>query len=129
MLWYIALGSAIGGVARYMIGTLIQTRAGADFPTGTMVVNLTGSLLLGFLLRAFARSALVSPEIAALLTTGLCGGYTTFSTYSYETAALIEDGRYTRAAVYVTLSVGLALVGVFVGFALARGIFPIRQRL
>jgi CrcB protein len=129
MLWSIALGSAAGGISRYLLGLFIQQRAGVSFPIGTLVINITGSLLLGFLLRWTLSTSDASPEIRALLTTGFCGGYTTFSTFSYETAALLEDGRYGRALLYVGLSVALALIGTFAGFQLARTMLTLRERL
>lgn len=129
MLWYIMVGSAAGGVSRYLLGGLVQERLGSTFPISTLVINVTGSLILGFLLRWSMGSAAVTPEIRAMLTTGFCGGYTTFSTYSYETAALIEDGQYARAGLYVGLSVGLALLGTFAGFTLARSVLSFNEQL
>jgi fluoride exporter len=120
ILWAIALGSAVGGVLRYLLGLFIQQRTGVSFPLGTLCINISGSILLGFLLRWMLSGPGVSLEIRAMLTTGLCGGYTTFSTFSYETAVLFEDGQYGRASLYVGLSVLLALAGVFLGFQLAR---------
>lgn len=125
---FIAIGSALGGVSRYAVGVALQPRFGAGFPGGTLVINVTGSLLLGFLLRAALGSVSVSPEMRALLTTGFCGGYTTFSTFSYDTAALIEGGQYGRAATYVVLSVGLSLLATFAGFALAGAALTHRPR-
>jgi len=129
MIWYVVVGSAIGGGARFLLGTLIQHRAGGQFPLGTLVINITGSFLLGFLLRYATGSAAISPEVRAMLTTGFCGGYTTFSTFSYETAALIEDGDYRRAAVYAALSVVFSLAGAFIGLAAARELLELRRRL
>ena len=129
MLWSIAIGSAIGGVSRYLLGLFIQQRTGVAFPLGTLLINVSGSLLLGFLLRWTLLASDVTPEVRAMLTTGFCGGYTTFSTYSYETATLIEDGQYGRATAYVVLSVALALVGTFLGFQLARSALALRERL
>jgi len=93
----VALGSAIGGVLRFALGTLIQQKTGATFPVGTLAINLTGSFVLGFLLRYALATPVINPQARAFLTTGFCGGYTTFSTFTYETAALIEDGDYRRA--------------------------------
>ena len=115
LLWYVALGSAVGGVARVLLGTAVQHRALGAFPVGTFVVNVTGSLLLGFLMRYLMASPTVSAEMRAMLTTGFCGGYTTFSTFSYETLMLIEAGDYRRATMYTTLSVVLALAGTVLG--------------
>ncbi len=127
MIWYVALGGAAGSVCRFVLGLFVQQRSGMAFPVGTLVVNLTGSFLLGFLVRYLLDIPAVSPEVRALLTTGFCGGYTTFSTFSYESAALIEDGDWRRAALYIGLSVVLALAGTFAGFAAARGILDLRH--
>jgi CrcB protein len=129
MLWYIAVGSAIGGVGRYLLGGLVQRLAAGTFPGGTLFVNITGSFLLGLILRYAVDTPAVTPEVRALLTVGLCGGYTTFSTFSYETVALLEDGQWGRAAAYVGLSLGVALIGVLLGFATARGVVALRERL
>ena len=118
LLWYVALGSAVGGASRVALSTFIQQRAGT-FPIGTLIVNVSGSLALGFLLRYTLGSTSVSPETRALLTTGFCGGYTTFSTFSYEAITLIEDGDYRRAAVYVAASVLLSLMATFLGILAA----------
>jgi CrcB protein len=116
---WVALGSAAGGVCRFLIGMAIQQRIDTTFPLGTLVINVTGSLLVGFLVRIAAGAPGLSVENRALLITGFCGGYTTFSAYSLETATLIEDAAYGRAALYIGGSSGLALLGTFAGFALA----------
>jgi CrcB protein len=127
--WAVALGAGVGGVSRYLLASAIQQRAGTTFPWGTLVVNVSGSLLLGFLLRYALATPSFSAEMRALLTTGFCGGYTTFSTYSYETAALLEDGQYSRAGLYAAASVLLALAGTVAGFALAREAILLGVRL
>jgi len=129
MLWYIAVGSAIGGVSRYLVGGLTQRVVGGTFPAGTLLINVTGSFLLGLILRYGVETSTLTPEVRAFLTVGFCGGYTTFSTFSYETVALAEDGEWTRAALYVALSVGLSLIATFLGFAAAREIVAVRGRL
>jgi CrcB protein len=129
MLWYIAVGSAIGGVSRYLLGGFVQRVLESTFPVGTLLINLTGSFLLGAILRYGVETPTLSPEVRAFLTIGFCGGYTTFSTFSYETAALLEDGAWARAGMYVALSVVLSLVGTFLGFALAREAIALRERL
>lgn len=128
LFWAIAVGAAAGGVSRFYLASAIQQRLGASFPWGTLAINLTGSLLLGFLLRYALASPAISLEVRALLTTGFCGGYTTFSTYSYETAVLLEDGEFGRAAIYSLGSVLLALLATFIGFMLARELIAFRQR-
>ncbi|HET7584733.1 MAG TPA: fluoride efflux transporter CrcB [Gemmatimonadaceae bacterium] len=127
LMWYVAVGGAIGSVARYALTGFVQARANSVFPSGTFVVNLAGSLLLGFLLRYALETPAITPEVRALLTTGFCGGFTTFSTFTYETAALIEDADWRRAALYVAASVLLSLVGMFLGFAGARELIALRR--
>lgn len=128
LLWYVALGSAVGGASRFALSNFIQQRAGV-FPVGTLVVNITGSLALGFLLRYALGSTSVSAEVRAMLTTGFCGGYTTFSTFSYETIKLMEDADYRRAGIYVVLSVVLSLLATFLGIIVANEVLAARMSL
>ena len=128
LVWYVAVGSAVGGAARFALSSFIQQRAGT-FPVGTLIINVTGSLILGFLMRYALGSTSVSAEMRALLTTGFCGGYTTFSTFSYESIALIEDGDYRRAAIYIVLSVVLSLVATFLGIATAGQLLAARRTM
>jgi fluoride exporter len=123
----VAVGSAAGGTVRYIVGAAVQERAGTTFPLGTLVINITGSILLGFILRYAMESAAVTSEVRSLLTTGFCGGYTTFSTFSWECAELIEDGNYGRAALYIGLSVGIAIIGTFGGMAGARALIAAQR--
>jgi len=124
--WSVAVGAAIGGVSRYYLTSLIQQRSGFDFPIGTLFINITGSFLLGFLIGYTLRSTAMSTEMRALLTTGFCGGYTTFSAFSLETMLMLNDGKYGRAAGYVALSVGLAIAATFLGVAAANRMFLVR---
>ena len=129
LIWlYVGLGSALGGVSRYVLGGAIQQRFGFAFPAGTLLINILGSLLLGFVMRLALGGSQISPETRIFLTTGFCGGFTTFSTFSYDTAGLIEGGQYRRAMVYVTLSVVLSLLAAFAGFALAQSALTFRSR-
>lgn len=123
---FVALGGAVGSASRYLLSVAIQSRAGT-FPTATLLINITGSLLLGFLIRYTLETPAVGPDLRLLLTTGFCGGYTTFSTFSYETARLIEDGELDRAALYVALSLIVSLAATFAGFSLARGLLALRR--
>ena len=120
---------AIGAASRYYLGAAIQHRMGATFPWGTLIINVTGSMLLGFIVRYALATPAVSVEMRALLTAGFCGGYTTFSTYSFETATLLEDGQYSRAGAYALGSMLVALVATFGGFALARELIALRHRV
>jgi CrcB protein len=125
--WSIAGGGAVGCLSRYYLAQFIQQRAGADFPAGTLLVNITGSFVLGFLMRYALQSGAISAETRAMLTTGFCGGYTTFSTFSYETALMINDAEYARAALYVGSSVAVSLVATFLGFAAANLLLGFRE--
>lgn len=129
MLFYVAVGSALGGMGRYLVGGLVQRMSEASFPTGTLFVNFSGSFLLGLFLRYALDTPSFSPEIRAFLTIGFCGGYTTFSTFSYETIALLDSGEWARASVYVAASVLLSLAGTFLGAALAREVIVLREHL
>jgi CrcB protein len=127
MIWLVMLGSALGGGARYLLGPWVQQRTGAVFPTGTLVINVAGSLLMTFIFRYAMESAAIRPDVRIMLTTGFCGGFTTFSTFSYETVKLVEDGDWHRAAWYIVLSVVLSLAAAFAGLALARQVLEFRR--
>jgi CrcB protein len=127
--WAVAVGAALGGVSRYYLASAIQHRVGTAFPWGTFAINVSGGLLIGFIMRYALATPLVSVELRALLTTGFCGGYTTFSTYSYETATLLEDGQYTRAGTYAVASMVVALAATFGGSAMARELIAFRERV
>ncbi len=123
----VALGSAAGGVARFLLSAWLEQRAATSFPFATLLVNISGSLLLGFLATWTYETVGVSPEWRALLTTGLCGGYTTFSTFSLETVALLEEGELGRASLYIALSVALSVLGAYAGVAGARHLVQVRS--
>ena len=116
----IAIGGALGSVARYALNVAIQSRFSDPFPLGIMVINVAGSLLLGFLMRLSLETAAMPPEVRLLLTTGFCGGFTTFSTFSYDVLTLFESGAQRSAWTYVIGSVALSVAGAFTGVAAAR---------
>lgn len=123
MLAYVALGGLLGTVARYGLQGWLQTRAGMTiFPIGTLLINVVGSLLLGFIVRYATGSTSISPEVRGALTIGFCGGFTTMSTFSYETMTLIHDAAYWQTACYVGGTVLGSLAAVFAGTALANRI-------
>lgn len=127
LLLYIAFGSAVGGVVRYLVGGFIQRISGGTFPVGTLLINITGSFLLGLIYRYSTDSAAITPEVRAMLTIGFCGGYTTFSSFSYESIRLIEDGQVGRALAYVALSVLLCLGGTAFGIVAGRELVSLRR--
>lgn len=129
-LLYVALGSALGGVARWLLGGELQRRLGGappapgtvPFPVGTLIVNVSGSVVLGALAIIVARQSGESAMLRLLLMVGFCGGYTTFSTFSLDTVALLEQGTPMLAALNVLASLALAFAGTFAGMLLMRAI-------
>ncbi len=114
----VALGGATGAVARYWLSGLVYRLTGPGFPWGTLVVNLLGCFAIGIVVVAL-ESTLQSPAIRAAVAIGFLGAFTTFSTYSYEALALIQDGEWARAGAYLGGSVVLGLLAVAAGFASA----------
>lgn len=117
-LLYVALGGAVGAVARYGLSGFVYQRFSDAFPWGTVTVNVVGSLVLGFAVVYFENS-LASPELRKAVTIGLLGSFTTFSTFAYESVALLQDGEWGRAGGYVLGSVVLASFAVVVGLTVA----------
>jgi len=115
-LW-VAIGGALGSMARYGISGLVSAMAGGVFPYGTLVVNVTGAILIGFLATLSGpESRFFIPAYGRLfLMTGICGGYTTFSTFSLETANLMRDGKWGAALANVGCSVIVCLLAIWVG--------------
>jgi len=117
---YIGLFGGFGCVARYLLTLWTQQLAGRGFPYGTLVVNVLGSFLLGLLLTMGGRHFPVSPDLRLGLAVGFLGGFTTFSTFSYQTLMLLEEGSYWSAGANILLNVMLCLAGVFAGVLVAR---------
>jgi fluoride exporter len=121
---WVALGSALGGMSRYWLGGVVARGLGEDFPYGTLLINIVGSFVIGF----FATLTLPDGPRPASLDTrlfvmvGLCGGFTTFSSFSLQTFELLRSGESIRAASYIVASVLLCLLGTTLGHALAAGI-------
>jgi CrcB protein len=122
-LW-IFIGGGLGSVARFAVSGMVARRLGETFPWGTLMVNLTGSLLIGFIAAATAPDGrwLVSPGARQFLMLGMLGGYTTFSSFSLQTLELMRDGDWLRAGGNVLLSVIFCLAGVWLGHALGDSI-------
>ena len=118
----IALGGAIGATLRYAVAGWVQASrwVPASFPSGTMVVNVSGSFAIGVLTALFYGRFVVAPATRTFLLVGVLGGYTTFSTFGLETFTLIEEGSLGLAAVNAFGSVLLGLMGVAAGLALGR---------
>jgi CrcB protein len=118
----VGTGGAFGAVARYLASGWVQDAAGGFFPWGTFLVNVLGSLLLGFSL-VWLQSTMASTEMRSLVSIGFLGSFTTFSTFSYEAAAMLRDGEFWRAGEYMLGSVTLSVVALVVGGAMAAALF------
>ena len=114
MILLVGMDSFIGGICRYLLSMLVQSKFSSSFPYGTLLVNLTGCLLIGILFGFFDRNQ-VSHEWRLLFITGVLGGFTTFSAFSVETYNLIKSGNYGSAILYVALSVILGISLTFLG--------------
>jgi len=120
-LW-IALGAVVGAAARYFVSTQIARHFSTTFPYGTLLINITGSLVLGFFLVYSAERVLLDPRWRLLVAIGFCGSYTTFSSYAFESFALMEQGQWLLTGANIVASNALCLAAALAGAALARGL-------
>jgi len=118
----VALGGLIGSVGRYWLSGLFQRAGGFDFPAGTLGVNLLGSFVLGLVMALSLERGLVGGDLRIALAVGVCGGFTTMSTFSYETMALLRDGQAALALGNVGVTVLGCLAAVWLGGAMARAL-------
>ena len=119
-LFLIALLGAVGTLARYGLQGVVQIRMGSMFPYGTLLINLTGCFLLGLIGQLTLNRMLVSADVRLAIAVGFFGGYTTFSSFGWETAKMLEDGEWLRAATYVVASVFAGLLLSVTGIHLAN---------
>ena len=122
-LW-VAIGGALGSMARYGLGGLVSEKFGHSFPWGTLVINVTGSFVIGFLGALTAPGGKMTPQsrvlATQLLVTGVCGGYTTFSSFSLQTLNLLRDREWLYAGGNILLSVILCMIAVWLGYLLGN---------
>jgi CrcB protein len=116
----VGLGGFIGSVARYWVSGLVQGITGPTFPFGTLAVNVLGSFMLGLVLSLSLERGLIAPDLRLLLTVGVCGGFTTMSTFSYETVELMRDGELLASVWNVTGTVVTCYAAVWLGGLAAR---------
>ena len=116
----IAAGGAIGALLRYWTSTAVHSRLGSGFPYGTLTVNVTGSLLMGFLYIWLIERMTTGPEVRAFLLIGVLGAFTTFSTFSMETLNLLESGQPGRALANILVSVSVCIIAAGLGVFAAR---------
>ncbi len=119
----IFVGAGCGGLLRYWLGGLVQAWAGPGFPSGTLLVNVLGCFIMGFLASAWYGPVLIRDDLRAGVLVGVLGGFTTFSSFGRETLTLASDAQWLRAGLYVGASVFLSLLGVWLGAALAGKVY------
>jgi fluoride exporter len=112
---YVFIGGGIGTIFRYWLSGFIPRYTGSQFPYGILVVNVIGCFFIGFLMSALEERFVINPSLRIFLTIGILGGFTTFSTFSYETIAMLRDSELLRATLYVVLSIILCLGGTQIG--------------
>jgi len=115
----VGIGGFLGAIARYMLGTYIGSRYGVRFPYGTFVINVSGSLLIGFILTILSRTT-ASQYWRYLIPIGFIGAYTTFSTFEYETLRAVQDGQVITGLLNVALSVIVGFAAVWAGAVIGR---------
>ncbi|BAZ97868.1 MULTISPECIES: fluoride efflux transporter CrcB [Dehalococcoides] len=120
---YIAVAGGLGALGRYSISGLAQRIFGDAFPYGTLVVNILGSFLLGFVMQASMNTDLFPRNLRLAVTIGFLGAFTTFSTFSYETLGYIEDGAWLTAGLNILTNVVPGIIAVFLGILLGRTLF------
>lgn len=118
----VALGGAVGSLARFFLAGRIQSAAWPGFPWGIFVVNVSGGFIMGLIVELSALKITLTPEMRAFLTVGILGGYTTFSTFSLDSALLIQRGMWPSAVAYMTGSVALSVLALFAGLWLVRAL-------
>ncbi len=123
-LFAVCAGGALGSGARYLLSHLALRLFGAGFPTGTLLVNVLGSMLLGVLIHLSTRDGSLSPALKLFLTAGFCGGFTTYSTFNLESLQLLEDGRLGLFALYAGATLLLCLGLGFLSLLAARALWP-----
>ncbi len=116
----IGIGGFIGAITRYVLAAWIGQRWGRSFPLGTFIINVSGSFLIGLLMTLMVERFTENPQWRLFLVVGFLGGYTTFSTFEYETGKLMNDGEFLYAALNVVLSVGAGFVALKTGEVIAK---------
>jgi len=119
---YIAVGGALGSLARYGVGVLVSDRMGTKFPYGTFVINITACVIIGFSLAYLGRRTELSAGWRFLIPVGFVGAYSTFSTFEWETFSKLQAGEFFTSSLYVVLSIVLGLAAVWCGVMLARAV-------
>ncbi|NSL73192.1 fluoride efflux transporter CrcB [Hyphomicrobium sulfonivorans] len=125
--FWVALGSALGGMARFWLTGVGARLFGETFPWGTLLINIIGSFVIGLFVAMTVPEGrfVVEPDFRAFVTVGLCGGFTTFSAFSLQTMVLMQEGQWLAAGGYIAASVLLCLLAVWAGYAIAMQLNPL----
>jgi CrcB protein len=120
LLILVGIGGFIGSIARYLLSNFVGNFLSATFPYGTLAVNIIGCFFIGVIYALFDRGNMMAPEWRILLATGFCGGFTTFSTFSYESIKLIEDGEFFNLSLNIAASVILGFAATYFGMQIIK---------
>lgn len=116
----VSVGAAIGGALRYSLSSFIHKNQSVIFPYGTLIVNVVGSFILGIIMFYLSEKELIGNDFRLFLTVGFCGGFTTFSTFSYETLMLFRDSEIGLAFYNITLNLVLSLLGIYLAYIVSK---------
>ena len=118
----IGLAAALGALTRYSLSGFVQRYSGFTFPVGTLVVNLLGTFLFGFIWSLVEQRLVISVETRVVILSGFLGAFTTFSSFMFETSALVGDGQWGYALLNITAQIVLGMIAIFLGLAAGRAI-------
>ena len=122
-LLFIGIGSFIGGICRYLLQQFVQNNYPSSIPYGTLIVNIIGCFVIGIVYELSGRGNLLSPEMRLFLATGICGGFTTFSSFAYENVSMVLDGEFLYPLLYILMSVVIGFGAVHAGILIIKLIF------
>ncbi|MHB1920857.1 MAG: fluoride efflux transporter CrcB [Chitinophagaceae bacterium] len=116
----VAIGSGIGGIFRYLTQQFVQNHYPSSFPFGTLLVNILGCFAIGMVYALGDKGNLLTPETRLFLATGICGGFTTYSSFAYENIRLLQDGEFFYTGLYVGISVIIGFTALYLGILLIK---------
>ncbi|MDO5039808.1 fluoride efflux transporter CrcB [Clostridium sp.] len=120
LIFIVGCGGFIGAALRYLISINAAKIFGPNFPYGTLIANILGAIIIGLVMRLSLDTAIISPNIKLFLTTGMMGGLTTFSTFSYETVSMLNSGEYMLGVLNLGLNIVFSFIGVAIGMSIAK---------
>ena len=120
LIFIVGCGGFIGAALRYLISINASKIFGPNFPYGTLIANILGAIIIGLVMRLSLDTAIISPNIKLFLTTGMMGGLTTFSTFSYETVSMLNSGEYMLGVLNLGLNIVFSFIGVVIGMSIAK---------